>query len=69
MYLKQEEKNLNLNKNKNLEKPHILPLHAGGLKTGKTVLCTSKNHTLAHYYRHLIYREKGDYVAYSLRLN
>jgi hypothetical protein len=25
-------------------------------------LCTSKT-ILAHYYRHLIYREQGDYVA------
>jgi hypothetical protein len=66
--LKQVEKNLDL-KTKNLEKHHILPLHAGGLKSGQTVLCTSKNHTLAHYYRHLIYHEKGDYVAYQMRLN
>jgi hypothetical protein len=67
-YLKEEEKKLNL-KNNNLEKHHILPLHAGGKKDGQIVLCTSKNHTLAHYYRYLVYKERGDKVAYIMRWN
>ena len=47
-YLKIEEQKLNLN-DSNLEKHHINPLHDGGLKNGEIVICTSKNHTLAHY--------------------
>ena len=62
-YLKVEEKTLNL-KNKNLEKHHVLPLHSGGLKHREIVMCTSKNHTLAHYYRYLVYKEKGDLIAF-----
>lgn len=65
-YLKKEEKQLNL-KDKNLENHHILPLHAGGLKNDPVVLCTTKNHTLAHYYRFLSYGELGDRVAYQMR--
>lgn len=71
-YLKDQEKNLKLKdkylkKNSDLEKHHILPLHAGGKKEGPVVICTSKNHTLAHYYRYLIYNEVGDKVAYTMR--
>ena len=66
-YLKKEEKYLNLN-NKNLEKHHILPLHAGGLQNGQIILCTTKNHTLAHYYRFFSYGELGDLVAYKMRM-
>ena len=67
-YLKKEEKNLDLN-NKNLEKHHILPLHDGGLKNGPILICTTKNHTLAHYYRFLSYGQLGDSVAYTMRNN
>ena len=42
-YLKKEEKYLNLN-NKNLEKHHILPLHAGGLQNSQVILCLSLIH-------------------------
>ena len=65
-YLKEEEKHLNLN-DKNLEKHHILPLHAGGKKDGEVVLCNFKNHSLAHYYRYLVYNELGDFVAFKMR--
>ena len=65
-YLKQEEKYLDLN-NKNLERHHIIPLHAGGKKDDEIVLCTFKNHTLAHYYRYLVYNELGDLVAFKMR--
>ena len=51
-HLKNAEKQLDLN-DKNLEKHHILPLHAGGLKKGPMVLCSSQEHTLTHYYRFL----------------
>ncbi len=67
-YLKKEEQKLNLN-DKNLEKHHILPLHVGGKKDGLIVLCTQKNHTLAHYYRYLSYKEKGDFIAFTMRWN
>nr|QXI88207.1 hypothetical protein [Ulva intestinalis] len=67
-YLKKQESKLNLKEN-NLEKHHILPLHAGGKKDGNIVLCTSKNHTLAHYYRYLAFRQKGDLVAFKMRWN
>jgi hypothetical protein len=67
-HLTKEEKKLNLN-DKNLEKHHILPLHSGGQKDGPVVLCTQKNHTLAHYYRYLVYKERGDKVAYIMRWN
>lgn len=67
-YLKKEEKKLKLN-DKNLEKHHILPLHSGGKKNGEIILCTFTNHTLAHYYRYLIFKEKGDLVAFKMRWN
>ena len=51
------------------EKHHILPFHAGGKKEGLTVFCTPREHALAHYYRFLVYRQKGDYIAYILMLN
>lgn len=71
-YLKKEEKKLNkLNKkerqDKNLEKHHILPLHDKGKRKGPIILCTSKNHTLAHYYRYLAFKQNGDLVAFQMR--
>ena len=66
-YLKEEEKNLNLNDN-DLENHHIKPLHDGGKKDGDIVICSSKNHTLAHYYRYLAFRQMGDYVAFEMAL-
>lgn len=68
-YLKKEEKKLNYYKEDNLEKHHILPLHDGGKKNGPKVLCTSKNHTLAHYYRYLAFKQQGDFVAFKMRWN
>ena len=67
-YLKREETKLNKN-DFNLEKHHILPLHDGGCKTGPIIICTINNHTLAHYYRYLAYKQKGDFVAFSMRWN
>lgn len=71
--------NLEINKLKTLsnlqscgpevEKHPILPLHDGGLKNGPVVLCTPKNHVLAHYYRYPAYRQKGDLVAFIMRQN
>lgn len=73
-YLQQKEKRLNLKekyleKNSNLEKHHILPLHAGGKQNGKSVICNSRNHTLAHYYRYLTFKQKGDLIAFQMRWN
>lgn len=67
-YLVQLEKKLYFSqKNLILEKHHILPLHDGGKKDGPIVRCSSKNHTLAHYYRYLAYDQFGDKVAYTMR--
>ncbi len=66
-YLKKEEKSLDQKKDSDLEKHHIIPLHDGGTKYGQTILCTAKNHTLAHYYRFLIYKKRGDFVAFRMR--
>ncbi len=67
-YLKKEEKTLNL-KDNNLEKHHIKPLHDGGLPDGEVVICSDKNHTLAHYYRYLTFKQVGDSVAFKMRWN
>lgn len=71
-HLKKEEKHFNLKykyleKNHNLEKHHILPLHDGGLKNREIVICTQNNHTLAHYYRYLIFKQTGDFIAFQMR--
>lgn len=73
-YLKDQEIKLNLKdkylkKNSNLEKHHILPFHAGGSNEGPVVICTSKNHILAHHYRYLTCKEKGDLIAFQMRSN
>ena len=62
-YLKKKTKNKNLD----LEKHHIIPLHDKGEKSGEIVLCTSQQHTLAHYYRFLAYGQKGDLIAFTMR--
>ena len=66
-YLKAKEKTLLLTAS--YEKHHILPLHYGGLNNGPTVLCSSKDHILAHYYRYLACGQRGDFVAYKMRWN
>lgn len=50
-----------------LEKHRILPQHAGGTykKDGNVVRCSFDDHLLAHYYRFLAYRQKGDLIAYQ----
>lgn len=67
-YLKIKEKKLN-SRSANLEKHHILPLHDGGKRNGLIILCTSRDHTLAHYYRYLAFKQKGYYVAFTMRWN
>ena len=69
-YLKVEEKKLLKNPDfKNLEKHHIITFHQGDFKKGPVVLCTVKNHVLAHYYRYLAYRQKSDWIAFTMRSN
>jgi hypothetical protein len=69
-HLKKTEKKLNVkDKNLHLEKHPILPVHDGGKQKGSIVLCTSKNHTLAHDYRYLVYKQTGDLVAFTMRKN
>ncbi len=50
-----------------LEKHRILPQHAGGTYKmyGNIVLCSFVDHRLAHYYRFLAYRQKGDLIAFQ----
>lgn len=67
-YLKYEEtKGFHLNEE--VEKHHILPFHDGGDKKSEIVVCTSKNHCLAHYYRYLSYGQIGDKVCFMMRQN
>lgn len=67
-YLKSIEM-MGLDSKESIEKHHILPKHAGGTSAGETVLCSAKNHTLAHFYRFLVYRQIGDWVCYCMRKN
>lgn len=62
-YLKKEERSLNL------EKHHILPFYDKGRSNEPIVLCSAKNHTLAHYYRYLAYGQRGDFVVFTMRRN
>ncbi len=50
-----------------LEKHRILPQHAGGTykMDGNIVRCSFVDHRLAHYYRFLAYRQKGDLIAFQ----
>jgi len=67
-HLKQlEKKGFTKTEKLNLEKHHILPYHDKGTKNGPVVICTFKNHTLAHYYRYLSYKQKGDLTAFLMR--
>ena len=76
-YLKTEEKKTK-DKNLDLEKHHIIPLHDGGKKDGEIVLYPDSIHlplsllsfgSKGHYYRYLAYSQKGDMVAFSMRWN
>ena len=51
-----------------VEKHHIIPKHTG-YSNNVVVRCSPRNHSLAHFYRFLVYKEKGDWVAYSMRKN
>lgn len=50
-----------------LERHRILPQHAGGTydRDENIVRCCFDDHLLAHYYRFLAYRQKGDFIAYQ----
>jgi hypothetical protein len=51
--------------NVKLEKHRIVPKHAGGTYEESNVLyITFKEHTLAHFYRYLTFKQKGDLIAY-----
>lgn len=65
-YLKAEKKN----PQDKLEKHRILPAHANGTYDScNVVLCTFKQHTLAHLYRYLSLKQKGDLIAYTFMCN
>jgi hypothetical protein len=53
-----------------LEKYRIIPGHDGGTYSSSNVLlCTFKEHTLAHFYRYLSLKQKGDLIAYTFMSN
>ena len=55
---------LHLEKKKNSKKDSTLEPYDASLVTKNTVLhCSSKNHTLAHYYRYLANKQLGDKVV------
>lgn len=60
-----EKKGFTLEEQKTLEKHHIMPLHDDGSKKGPVVLCTAKNHTLAHFYRFLTWQQLGDQICFQ----
>lgn len=47
----------------NVQKHHILPIHAGGSIKGETVRCTIENHGQAHMIRYQVYGQQKDRVA------
>jgi len=49
-----------------LEKHRIIPGHSNGTykDSSNVLLVTFKEHTLAHFYRYLSFKEKGDLIAY-----
>jgi hypothetical protein len=48
-----------------LEKHRIVPKHAGGTyEEGNVLNITFKEHTLAHFYRYLTFKQKGGLIAY-----
>lgn len=51
-------------KNVLVQKHHILPIHAGGLKNGETVLCSRKDHALAHLIRYRVFGDVKDKMAF-----
>nr|YP_636209.1 putative site-specific DNA endonuclease [Tupiella akineta]AAV80633.1 putative site-specific DNA endonuclease [Tupiella akineta] len=67
-YLQDLEKQRCFGFEEEVEKHHIIPKHTGYLNN-VVVRCSPRNHTLAHFYRFLVYKEKGDWVAYSMRKN
>jgi hypothetical protein len=53
-----------------LEKHRITPRHKNGTYTeSNVVLCTFKQHTLAHFYRYLSFKQKGDLIGYTFMCN
>ena len=51
-----------------LECHHIRPKHAGGgEEKSNKIFLSAEDHMLAHCYRYMVYREKGDKLAYNLR--
>nr|YP_009105652.1 putative HNH homing endonuclease [Xylochloris irregularis]AIT94377.1 putative HNH homing endonuclease [Xylochloris irregularis] len=60
--LKQKAK-VGFDKDVLLQKHHILPLHAGGLVSGETVLCSIEDHAKAHLIRYEVYSQVQDKIA------
>lgn len=61
---------LALEKDTRLEKHRIVPAHQGGTYSSENVIhITFEEHTLAHYYRYLEFRQSGDRVAFTFMRN
>nr|WDY12781.1 putative HNH homing endonuclease [Chloroidium sp. KL-2023a] len=53
-----------------LERHHVVPLHAGGPDVPENIIRISpEDHVAAHFYRFQAYKELGDKVAYEMRIN
>lgn len=54
-----------------LEKHRIIPGHENGSykDPSNVLLVTFKEHTLAHFYRYLSFKQKGDLIAYRFMCN
>ena len=58
------------NPQQKLEKHRIVPRHAQGIyEPNNVVLCSFKEHTLAHFYRYLSLKQKGDLIVYRFVCN
>ncbi len=52
-----------------LERHHVIPLHANGSDTEDNIIRISpEDHVAIHFYRYQAYGEKGDKLAYTMRL-
>ena len=67
--LRQKEQKLRQTKNIDLERQDVLVKHLGGKDQDEIIFCTPEDHTKAYFYRFLVYRQKGDRVAYRMRKN
>jgi hypothetical protein len=61
-YLQQKVETVSV-QNVLVQKHHILPFHDGGLVNGETVVCSLKDHAMAHLIRYQVYGQIKDKIA------